>query len=301
MPEVKRIENVRFTFLPYKNDTIAVVSIEMEGWFARVKGVFEDGDEARARELMPKGEGVLLSSNFVARYGGRVGDIFRVETPKGTLERPILGIIEDYSSEKGTFFLDRSLYKEYWQDSSIDFLDVNLKPGVDPVAFKSQLQRITAGEQRAFVYTNKEYRQHIMNLIDGFFLLNYMQMVIAIFVAAIGIFNTLVISVSERKREIGVLRAIGGMRGQIRKMVILEAVAIAIIGTATGILAGAFNTYFLVRTAAMIIGGYVMPFNFPLTLILVTLPIVIAVAIIAAWWPARSAVNLKVVEAIGYE
>ena len=128
-----------------------------------------------------------------------------------------------------------------------------------------------------------------------------MQMVIAIIVAAIGIFNTLVISVSERRREIGVLRAIGGLRGQIRKMIMLEAIAIAITGLLTGIFAGTLNTYFLVHTAAMVLAGFPLPFQFPVALILVTVPIVLLVAITAAWWPARSAVNLKVVEAIGYE
>jgi putative ABC transport system permease protein len=301
LPEVKRVENVRFTFVSYKDDTVALVAVEMDGLFDRVKSFFLEGDEDKAKELMVRGEGVLVSSNYIKRHGGKVGDIFRVEAPKGTLERPIIGVIEDFSSEKGAFFLDRALYKEYWQDSAVDFVDISLKPGVDKAAFKQELKRITAGEQRAFIYTGLEYRKHILNLVDGFFLLNYMQMVIAIFVAAIGIFNTLVISVSERKREIGVLRSIGGLRSQIRKMVVLEAVAIAIIGTIAGAIGGLLNTYFLVHTAAMIIGGFIIPFNFSVTLVLVILPIVILVAIAAAWWPARSAVNLKVVEAIGYE
>jgi ABC-type antimicrobial peptide transport system permease subunit len=61
------------------------------------------------------------------------------------------------------------------------------------------------------------------------------------------------------------------------------------------------NTYFLVHTAAMVFGGFTIPFILPVALILATIPIVIVVAITAAWWPARGAVNLKVVEAIGYE
>jgi putative ABC transport system permease protein len=137
--------------------------------------------------------------------------------------------------------------------------------------------------------------------VNQFFTLNYLQMVIAIFVAVLGIVNTLIISVSERRREIGVLRAIGGLRGQIRKMVLLEAVAIAIIGVVMGAVASVFNTYFLVRTAAMLFAGFSIPFTFPLPLILMTLPVVVVIALMAAWWPARRAVQLQVVEAIGYE
>ncbi len=81
----------------------------------------------------------------------------------------------------------------------------------------------------------------------------------------------------------------------------MKLIAIAFIGIAVGALAGALNTYFLVRTAATMIGGYTIPFYFPLWLVLVTLPIVTVIALMAAWWPARRAVNLGVIEAIGYE
>src|SRR5205085_11164816 len=120
-------------------------------------------------------------------------------------------------------------------------------------------------------------------------------------IAALGIINTLIISVAERKRELGVLRAIGGLRSQIRKMILLEAAAIAIVGVLSGALAGLLNTYFLVRTASTMIGGFTIPFSFPVGIVLIALPIALAIALAAAWWPARKAVNLRVVEAIGYE
>ena len=95
--------------------------------------------------------------------------------------------------------------------------------------------------------------------------------------------------------------SIGGERRQIRKMILLEAVAMALIGLVTGVIAGAFNTYFLVRTAASMIGGFTIPFAMPWTLIAWALPCAIVIAIGAAWWPARKAYHLRVVEAIGYE
>ncbi|MEW6735125.1 MAG: FtsX-like permease family protein [Acidobacteriota bacterium] len=301
LPQVKCLENVRFTFAPYGGDEVALVAIEMAGWLARVEHPLEDGDEKEVRELMPQGAGFLVSRNFSARWNLQRGDKLRLETPRGALERPILGVVEDFSSEKGTVMMERALYKEYWQDSAVDFIDINLKPSVDQDAFKHQLQQLIANEQRAFIYTNREYHQHIIDLIDGFFILNYLQMVIAIFVASIGIFNTLVISVSERFREIGVLRAMGGLRRQVRKLILLEAVVIAITGLIAGALLGVFNAYFLVRVAATMIGGFIIPLHFPANLILITFPIVLVVALVAAWWPARRAVNLNIVEAIGYE
>jgi putative ABC transport system permease protein len=301
IPGIKRIENVRFTFVPYANDTVALIALDLDGWFARVKNIVEGADETEARQQSVSGEGVLVARNFASRYKLGVGDHLRLTTPTEPFDRPIVGIIEDYTSEKGTVFLERELYKKYWRDANVDIIDVNLAPGADLNAVRGQIQQAIKGEHRAFIYTNMEYKRFVMNLIDGFFVLNYMQMAVAIFIAALGIVNTLVISVSERKRELGVFRAIGGLRGQLRKLILLEATAIAIVGVVSGALAGALNTYFLVRTAASMIGGFTIPFRFPGWLILVSLPLVLLIALAAAWWPARKAVNLRVIEAIGYE
>lgn len=301
VPGVKSIENLRLTFVPYGGDNVALIAIEMDGWFARVRDIVEEGDEARARELMPMGEGFLISLNFSTRWNVRVGDNLQLETPMGTLSRPVLGVIEDYTSEKGTVLVDRQLYKTYWQDNAVDFFDVNLEPGVDQEAVKSDIQRALAGNHRAFVYTNGEYKRWIISVVDQFFTLNYTQMAVAIFVAAIGIINTLIISVTERRREIGIIRAIGGLRRQVRNMVLLEAVAIAIVGIVTAVIKGVCDTYFLVNTASAVLAGYTIPFYFPGWLILQTTPLVIIIGLVAAWWPARNAVNLNVIEVLGAE
>jgi putative ABC transport system permease protein len=128
-----------------------------------------------------------------------------------------------------------------------------------------------------------------------------MEMLIAIFVAAMGLVNMLIVSVSDRQRELGILRALGGLRSQVRKIVMLEAATIALVGFGTGVIAGLFNSYFLVRTAARIIAGFSLRFQFPLSVVLITLPVVLVVALIAAWWTAQRAMRLRVVEAIGYE
>jgi len=301
LPGVRRLENVRFTFLPYADDSVALVALELDGWFARMKLQVQGADAATAREKATKGEGVLVAHNFANRYGLRVGDRIRLQTPTEPFERPIVGVIEDYSSEKGTIYLERDLYKRYWNDAAIDIINVNLSPGVERVAFKGELQRALKGQQRAFIYTQEEWRAWVLKLLDQFFAMMYMQMLVAVFTAALGIVNALIISTAERKRELGVIRAIGGLRGQLRKMILLEAVVIAVIGIVTAAIAGVFNTYFLTRTAAAMIGGYTIPFTFPMKIILISLPIVLAIALLAAWWPARRAVNLRVVEAIGYE
>lgn len=299
---VRRVENVRFTFLPYADDSIALVALDTDAWLSRVNNVIEGANEAEVRPKVIRGEGVLVARNFAARYGLGVGDRLKLQTPTSPFDFPIVGVIEDYTSEKGAVFFDRELFKRYWNDPAVDIINLNVDKTVTSVAaVKLGVLRAVKGQHRAFIYTNAEYKKWIMDLINGFFVLNYMQMAVAIVIAALGIVNTLIISVSERKRELGVLRAIGGLRRQIRKMILLEAASMAIVGVISGALAGMLNTYFLVRTAATMVGGFTIPFRFPLTIVLIALPIALIIALAAAWWPARKAVSLRVVEAIGYE
>jgi putative ABC transport system permease protein len=301
LPEIKRVENVRFTIVPYRGDTTAISAIEMDGFLERSSGALLKGYSSTVNVLLPKGEGVLVSKNFAARWRNKVGDRVHLDTPTGSLDLPILGMVEDYRSDKGTIFLDRALYKHVWNDDAVDFIDITLKPGQDPTAVKQEIQRMTAGTEHALVYTNAEFRNWIDGLVDTFFILNYMQLVVAVIVAIVGIANTLIISIAERRREFGIVRAIGGYRRQIRKMVLLEALSISVVGVIVGAVAALFNIQFMSHTVSTILAGYDVPFYFPWALILEAFPAVIAVSLMAGWIPARHAMQAPVIEAIGYE
>jgi putative ABC transport system permease protein len=301
LPGVQRVENVRFTAIPYRGDTAAVIAIEMDGFLIRSQEAVEGADSRTVHDRLTRGEGVLVSRNFASHWGVKTGDRLSLQAPTGTLDLPILGFLNDYRSEKGTIFMDRALYKKYWQDDAVDFIHVDLKPGVDQLAMKHTLEQLTAGSFHAFVYTNAEFKRWISSLVDEFFTLNYMQLVVAVLIAILGIVNTLLISVSERRREIGIVRAIGGLRSQIRKLVLLEAVAVAVVGVAVGAVAGILNTVFMSHTVSLVLAGYSVPYDFPWTIVLLSLPVVAAVSLAAGWWPARNAACMNVIEAIGYE
>jgi putative ABC transport system permease protein len=301
LPGVSRIENVRFTAIPYRGDTAAVNAIEMDGFLARSLDAIEGADPRSVRDKLTQDEGVLVSRNFATRWGTGVGARLTLESPNGPLMLPILGFLDDYRSEKGTIFMDRALYKKYWNDDAVDFVDVDLQPGVDQLAMKSEIERLTAGNFHAFVYTNAEFKRWISSLVDQFFTLNYMQLIVAVLIAILGIVNTLLISVSERRREIGIVRAIGGLRSQIKKLVLLEAVAVAVVGVIVGSIAGVLNTVFMSHTVSVVLVGYSVPFHYPWEVVFLSLPAVTAVSLAAGWWPARNAARMQVIEAIGYE
>lgn len=301
LPGAAHSDLLRTTAVTYNGEEIAVMAHDMDAYFAISPDLLDTGNAETARTLTAKGEGIIVSNNFAMRFGLGIGDPLDLDTPRGTLKLPIVGTLEYYRSEKGTLFIDRALYKKYWDDNAVDYVMIDLRAGASRNEFKDSVYGVIAGTQKAYVYTHEEYKEWATQLIDQFFTLTYLQMLVAFMVAGLGLVNTMVISVAERKRELGVFRAIGGLRRQVAKMVLIEAAAIALIGLVTGLICGAFNAYFLVNMAAKVIAGFTLPLVFPVGIALAAVPVVLLLALVSAWLPARHAARLRVVEAIGYE
>jgi len=301
IPGVDVYDPIRVSSIDYRGDTVSILAHDMNAYFTISPDLLDSGYPQSAREITSRGEGILISNNLALRWNINLGDRMKIDTPGGSLDLPVVGTLDYFRSEKGTIFLDSSLYRKYWNDTDADYIFINLKPGVDATDFKQKVFDALSDDQNAFVYTHEEFKQWVSQLIDQFFILMYLQMVVAIFVAALGLANTMIISVDERQRELGIFRSIGGLRSQVVKLVLLEAVAISLIGLGAGAIAGIFNAYFLVNTAAKVVAGFTVHLVFPYSMVLLALPLVIVVAVAAALWPAIKAARLRVVEAIGYE
>lgn len=301
LPGIERSDATRVTTVGYRGEDITIISHEMDAYFAMSPDLLDAGDPGSARAATARGEAMLVSNNFAARWGVKLGDVVTIDTPGGPLSLPVAGMLDYYRSEKGTIFFDRSIYKRLWHDSDVDYVFLDIKDGVDAGAFRASIDAVLGSEQRAFVYTHEEYRRWVGMMVDQFFGLMYVQMAIAFVVAVLGLVNTMIISVAERRRELGIFRAVGGLRRQLSKMIMLEAVAIALIGLLTGLISGLMNAYFLVNTAVKVVAGFTVPLVFPVTIVLIVIPVMIALAVVSAWFPARRASRLNVVKAIGYE
>ena len=127
------------------------------------------------------------------------------------------------------------------------------------------------------------------------------QIAVAVLVAILGIVNTLTVSITDRRRELGVLRAVGGLKAQIRGTIWIEALSIGTLGLVLGFLLGAVNLYYLLQIVHHDIAGMRLDYEFPYTTVLALLPTILVSSFIAAIWPAESAVHGSLVEALEYE
>jgi putative ABC transport system permease protein len=301
VPGIRQVDSVRMFDIEYGNGMPLLGSIEIDQWMRRSTPLM---DEGRVEDLVPgmSGKnGLLVSNNFARIYEVGKGSRIFLNTPSGRQEFTIVGVQVDYTSDRGSIWMDRNVYKRLWKDDRVDVFDLMLKKGYDPESVRREIHRRFAGSRNIFVLTNKDMRSEITRLTDQFLSLQYVQILVAVLVAVLGIINSLMVSITERKREIGIVRGLGGERRQVRKAILLEAVCIGLISVALGIACGTVLGYYAVGTFGAAFNGWIFPYQFPLGMAFVMLPGVILISLLAAWYPASLALKTPLMEALAYE
>jgi putative ABC transport system permease protein len=247
------------------------------------------------------GEGVIAASSLAAIRGFKKGSIMEISAPGGILWLPILGTRVDFSDQQGAFVMDRSIYQRYWKDDTFNLMRLYVKEGYDPEQVRKQILDRFGGNRKLFVYTNPAIRELISRTTGQWFGMTYVQLIVSLIVAVMGIVNTLTVSITDRRRELGVLRAVGGLRQQIRYTIWLEAGAIGVIGVVLGCMAGAMTLYYNLAMVAGDVAGLRVDYLYPFPFAAALFPVIAATAFLASLWPAESAVRSSLVESLEYE
>jgi putative ABC transport system permease protein len=295
--QVQLIRNARIVF---RGKPVMVIAFETTKIVQKIHPDVLGGNWIDMTRQAAEGKGLIISGSAAEIHKLKLRDVVDIPTPSGLLRLPIVGVIRDYSDLQGTLFLDRGLYSKWWMDNTANIARVYIKPGEDTGVMRERV--ITAlGGTHLFVLTNREVRDFIAKVIDQWFAMTYNQIVLAIFVAVLGIVNTLTVSITDRRRELGVMQAVGGLRNQIRRTVWLEAISIAIIGLILGIGLGMVNLYYSLGTVKRDVGGLDLDYILPVAFIILMIPTIPVAAFIAAVGPGESAVRGSLVEALEYE
>jgi len=298
---VAHVQGLRNARVIFKDTPVMVIAINVSSLAQTSKRRPVAGDPDGMYRQTAAGEGLMISDNLAERHRLRLGDVLELPAPGGVIRLPVVGILVDYSDQQGTIFMDRSLFKTYWRDDSVNAFRVYLHPGTPLPEVKRRILARFAGRRQVFVLTNSELRSYILRVTDQWFALSSVQIAVAVLVAILGIVNTLTVSIADRRRELGTLKAVGGLRNQIRRTVWMEALAIAAIGLALGYLAGAANLYYMLQIVHRDIAGLRLEYKYPVTVTLALIPTMLGAAFVAAIWPAEWAVRSSVVEALEYE
>lgn len=300
VPGVRTVESYRGIRPLYQGHQIMVGTIEIGPLLDRTKLEFIQGNAESMRRGAREGM-CTVSENFFRRYGLGIGQQVELVTPSGTVRIPIAAVVRDYSSDQGNVSLDRAHFLRLWKDDRVDIFDVTVVRGADVGQVRDAIRARLAGRFPALVSTRQEFTAEIGKAIDSFYALTRITVFLALLVAFLGIVTSLLISVAERTREIGILKALGALPSQIGRSIVVEALALALTGLLLALPAGNLFALFMEGAIAEFFTGWRMPHHYPweiLAQLLIALPLISA---LAAWIPARQAGKLKITEAIEYE
>jgi putative ABC transport system permease protein len=305
--EIEEMEGVAgawpFRLMPatHRDRSILVLAYDLER-FARL-GRFDEADRREALEasqLVGSGMNMLASPSVFSQLGYELGETVEMDTPTGRHEIRIVGTIDDPVAINPEFVFEYETFVQLWGTGGADTIGVVVSDGVDPLEVRESLAARFGDTHGVEVDTNEYYMDRLSSVVGSVQQLVSSVQFVAVLVAALGLANTLLISTLERKRDLGVLRAVGMLRRQLRRMVAVEALAMGAIGVALawvlGTVIGA-GMYAVIRAQLGLAIPLVLP---PLSYAFVGL-LGLAAAFFASLYPASRAARADVVEALQYE
>jgi putative ABC transport system permease protein len=294
-----RVRDLSKPGAPLIDEKSAMTAIEPQSFTKMYKVEWEHGSAATLSTLSD--DGTVITKKFATAHGLHVGDRLSVLTPsahrvtltvRGILKEEVIGLLTNLTitrSLASTAFAQR--------EDGVDF--VSYAAGANATQVRSQIDALLKGSfPQVHSQTAAQYTHEVSNKVNKFLLLVYVLLALSVLVSLFGIVNTLILSIYERTRELGMMRAIGTSRRQIRQMIRYESLITGLIGGVLGLVIGVVGAV-LVTEFALSGAGYVL--SIPVgTLILLLFAAAIA-GLGAALLPARRAAKLDVLAALAGE
>jgi putative ABC transport system permease protein len=301
VPGVKIVDLYRLIRSNYQGRPILIESFSAAASAAVRKLPTPSGEGKMVLSEMAAGDGVIVSESFQSKFGKGTNDTVELATPAGLVAFRVLGVYVDYSSDIGSVLIDRALYKKFWQDELVDAFDLWLEPGADQNIVIEQIKKDYGEQYQLFISTHRQLKESVVRIMEQSFVVNYAVEIVAVIVAVFSVINTLLASVLDRARQIGVLRAIGATQAQIRRMIIFEAASMGLIGGFLGLIAGTIMSYHHVVYNTKVLTGWTFEYYYPYDLAALSIFVSVILCLLAGYWPAKHAAATPIVSAIGYE
>ena len=241
---------------------------------------------------------MLVSKTYADKHHWTIGSTHTFAIPGGaTVHERVTGI---YAEDQllGPWLVSGDVYRTLTprpQWSDIVTL-IKAEPGTDLATLRTGLDRATNDYYVVNVQNRSEFKGSLASQVNGLLGLLYGLLGLAIVIAILGIINTLALSVIERRREIGMLRAVGMQRKQVRRTIYVESLLIAVFGALLGLSLGLVYGPLFARTLR---GQGLNTVSVPWGQALSFLVLAGVVGVLAALWPASRAARTKPLEAIG--
>jgi putative ABC transport system permease protein len=242
-----------------------------------------------------RGDTIAVDSATAKSKGWHVGDEVRVTFAKVGDKTLRIAAVYRRNDAGGQYIVPLETYERYFAAQLDARVFVSRAPGVTAADARRAIETVTKAYPNATLQDQTEFKAAQAAQIDTLLGLIYVLLFLAILIALLGIMNTLALSIFERTRELGLLRAVGMTRAQLRSMVRWESVIIALFGTLLGLVIGLFFGWALVQ--ALKDEGF-NHLTVPIGQLVVVVLVAALAGVLAAVWPGYRASRLDVLDAI---
>lgn len=282
-PAVETIDTFREMELPMgeKHVTVAVIRGSERRHFQFLRG----NDSALMRRFHDE-PCVFVSESFARRNRLRENDDIALTAPDGTRHFSVAAVFYDYTRDQGIVYMSAKNFVNFWHDDRVNSVAVYVKKDRNAeevsAAFRAEFSR----DGQFAIYSNQSLRRRIFEIFDQTFAVTYVLLAIAVFVAITGIFLSLTILITERQRELAILRAIGASAAQIRKLLLSETAMLGLLAAGVGMVSGICLSIILTGVINRAFFGWTIHLAFPWRSLSLTPVWILAAAVIAGVIPA---------------
>jgi putative ABC transport system permease protein len=297
---VQVVSSVRYAATQINDQVVGLLGIDPEAYVQTGGLTFIEGDEQAAFREMQSGRAMIINGVLATKAGIQLGDTVSLMTATGEVTYRVVGLATDYLNAKTmTGYLSQANVATDFGRSEDVFFQINLKPGADEAAVETAMNQALLEYPQFQMISGKAYLEQNENLLNSMFAGMIALVIFLAIPSLIAMINTLAIGVLERRREIGMLRAVGATRKQVNRMILAEALILSLIGTALGVASGLYLGY----TSAQAFGAAGFPITYVFPGLGVALAVVsgVVIGVVAAIIPARHAARLQIVNALQYE
>jgi putative ABC transport system permease protein len=300
IPGVRSVELVRA--LPgqmYRDQRISLLAVT-DGFVepSRYGSWFLDGDPATAANEIRAGRGATIANALADRFGLGVGDSITLDTPEGALTLPIVGVVRDYMSDRGTVTFHRRLLVEHWDEPNVSRVNAMIAPGESLEAVRRRIADALGARYRLKVMLTREMVEYHVAAIDrAFAFTDAIQLLVAIVTVA-GIFDLLLAAIWERRRELALWQVIGADQRSVRRSVVIESATIGVLGAALGAVVGLITGWIWIKINFRYLLGFALEYHFALGPAVRYAILVMAMTVLAGYAAARQATRQSVLSGI---
>jgi putative ABC transport system permease protein len=300
IPGVAAAVPVHFHGIEFRNRLVVLLVVDLEA--LRGKGLQHDParDVERNPGLLEPGN-ASVSQNFALLFGVQPGDTLTIPGPTGPVNLKVHGTYVDYTWNRGTILVNNRWFQETFGDRVVDVFDIYVKPGTDPETVRSAIHDRWSKSDSLFTMSRQECKHELGKQIDRVYFFAYVQQALVGLVALLGVMSAMLISVLQRRRELGLLRAVGASRAHVLRSVLAEAGVMGVIGAVIGVLVGLALEWYVVRILVPDDAGFLFPMTIPWLQLGIVAVLAILLPLLVGIWPALQATRLRIADAIAYE